>query len=142
IGQGQAAVAGAAREHHRVSRDLLAVVETHDVAVPVAGGRLERDGAVRRGQARPELARLRDGAAGELRAADAAREAEVVLDPPRRARLAAERRALQDQGVEPLRGAVDGRAQPAWARADNEQVDLLARRELAPDAERAQHVAA
>src|SRR5439155_1019526 len=58
------------------------------------------------------------------------------------ARLAAERRALQDQGVEPLRGAVDGRAQPAGARADDEQVDLFARRELAADAERAQHVAA
>ena len=56
---------------------------------PVA--RLQRERPVRRRRARAELARLGDRAAGQLHAADPGREAEVVLDPPRRAGLAAER---------------------------------------------------
>ena len=69
------------------------------------------------------------------------REAEVVLDPPRRARLPAERRAVDDERVEPLGGAVDGGAEAGGAGPDHEQVDLLARRELAADAERARDLA-
>ena len=83
----------------------------------------------------------RDRAAGQLGAADPGREAEVVLDPPRRARLAAERGALDDQRVESLGGAVDRRGESGGAAADHEQVDLLARRELAADPERARDLA-
>jgi hypothetical protein len=64
-------------------------------------------------------------------------KAEVVLDPARRARLPAERRALDHECLEPLGGAVDRRTETGGAAADDEQVDLLARRELEPDAERA-----
>ena len=88
--------------------------------------RLERERAVRGRRAGVELARLGDRAAGQLRAADAGREAEVVLDPARRAGLAAERGALDDERVEPLGGAVDGGAEAGRAAADDEQVDLLA----------------
>ena len=77
----------------------------------------------------------------ELGAADPGREAEVVLDPARRSGLAAERSALDDQGVEPLGGAVDGGGEAGGAGADDEQVDLLARCQLASDPERAQHLA-
>ena len=105
----------------------------------VAG--LERDRAVGSRGSRAELARLADGAAGELGAADAGREAEVVLDPARRSGLAAERGALDDQRVEPLGGAVDGGGEAGGAAADDEQVDFLARRQLASDPERAQHLA-
>ena len=90
---------------------------------------------------RAELARLRDGAAGQLGAGDPGREAEVVLDPPRRARLAAERRALDDERVQALRRAVDGRAEAGGAAADDQQVDLLARRKLEADPERARDLA-
>ena len=82
-----------------------------------------------------------DRAARKLRAADPGREPEVVLDPPRRAGLAAERGALDHERVEPLRGAVDRGSEPGRAAADDEQVDVLAPRELATDPERPQHLA-
>ena len=69
------------------------------------------------------------------------REAEVVLDPARRARLAAERAALDDERVEPLGRSVDGRAETRRAAPDDHEVDLLARSELEPDAERPGHLA-
>ena len=72
------------------------------------------------------------GAAGQLGAADAGREAEVVLDPARGARLAAEHGALDHQRVEPLRGAVDRGAEAGRPAADDEQVDLLARPSSSP----------
>ena len=127
-------VLGAGREHHGARGDLVVVLEPHDVA-PVAG--LERHRPVGRRRPRAELARLGDGAARELGAGDAGREAEVVLDPARRAGLPAERGALDDERVEPLGGAVDRRAETRGPAADDQQVDLLARRELAADAERA-----
>ena len=98
--------------------------------------RLERDRPVRRRGPSAELARLYHRAAGQLGAADAGRKAEVVLDPARLAGLATEAVAVDEQRVEALGGAVDGGAEPSRAGADNEQVDLLARRELAADSER------
>ena len=134
----QAAVFGAGREQHRAGDDLVAFVERDDVA-PVA--RLQRAGAVRGRRAGAELARLGDRPAGQLGAADPGREAEVVLDPPRGARLAAEHGALDEQRVEALRGAVDGGAEPGRAAADDEQVDLLPLRQLEPDAQRPRELA-
>ena len=52
-----------------------------------------------------------------------------------------QRAALDDEGVEPLGGAVDGGGEAGGAAADDEQVDLLARRQLAADPERTQHLA-
>ncbi len=103
--------------------------------------RVEGERAVRRRGARVELARLGDRAARELGAADPGREAEVVLDPAGRPRLAAERGALDDERVEPFGGAVDRGREACGAAADDQQVDLLARRELEPDPERAHHLA-
>ena len=103
--------------------------------------RLERQRAVGRRGARVELARLGDRAARQLRAADPGREPEVVLDPPRRARLPAERGALDDERLEALGGAVDRGAEAGGAAADDDQVDLLAGRELAADPERARDLA-
>src|SRR6202000_2903402 len=82
-----------------------------------------------------ELARLDDRPADQFGAADARGEAEVVLDPPRGPRLAAEHVALHHQRVQPLGGAVDRRAEPGRAAADDQQVDLFARRQLEADAE-------
>ena len=66
--------------------DLRAVVEP-DHVVPVAPG--ERRRPQRESRPRAELVRLDRGALGELGSRDAGREAEVVLDPGRRARLSA-----------------------------------------------------
>ena len=103
--------------------------------------RFEGEGAVRGRGARVELARLGDRAARQLGAADARGEAEVVLDPSRRPGLAAERGALDDERVEPFGGAVDRGSEACRAAADDQEVDLLARRELEPDPESAQHLA-
>jgi hypothetical protein len=89
----------------------------------VAG--FEGDRAVGRRGSCAELARLADGAAGQLRAADACWESEVVLDPARRSGLAAERGALDDQRVESLGCAIDGGGEAGGAAADDEQVDFL-----------------
>jgi hypothetical protein len=79
--------------------------------------------------------------ARELGAADSRGKAEVVLDPARRPGLAAERGALDDQGVEPFGGAVDRGREACRTGSDDQQVDLLAWRELEPDPESAQHLA-
>ena len=103
--------------------------------------RFEGEGAIGRRSASVELARLGDRAARELGAADPGGKAEVVLDPARRPGLAAERGALDDEGVEPFGGAVDRGREACRAGADDQQVDLLAGRELEPDPESAEHLA-
>ncbi len=129
----QAPVVGAGGEQDRSRRYLVALFEPHDVAV-IAG--LERLGAVGGRRAGAELARLGDRAAGQLGAADAGREAEVVLDPPRGAGLAAEDGALDNQRVEALGGSVDRGAEARRTAADDQQVDLLALSQLQADPQR------
>ena len=116
----------------------MTLFESYDVS-SVAG--FELDGAVGGRGSCAELSRLADGPAGELRAADAGREAEIVLDPARRSGLAAQRSALDDQRVEPLGGTVDRSGEAGGPGAHDQQVDFLARRELAADPERAQQLA-
>ena len=133
VGDRQPAVVGARREDDGAGTHLVATLEPDEMAI-VAG--LERERAIGRCGTGAELAGLRDGPGGELGAADAGREAEVVLDPARRARLAAEGAALDDERVEAFGRAVDGRAEPGRTAPDDNEVDLLARGELEPDAER------
>ena len=71
-----------------------------------------------------EPARLLQRAARELVARHARREAEVVLDPRRRARLAAGRLALDDDRAQALRRAVDGRGEAGGPGADDHRVVL------------------
>src|SRR5262249_47001226 len=85
------AVLRAGGEQDGAGGDLAVVLEADEMA---SGSRLEGERAVRRGAARVELARLRDGAARELGAGDPRGKPEVVLDPARRPGLAAERGAL------------------------------------------------
>ncbi len=85
----QPAVLGAGREHDGARRDLAGRPRAARCGGPLPGSSATARYGRRR--ARAELARLRDGAARQLRAADPGREAEVVLDPARGARLAAER---------------------------------------------------
>ena len=99
------------------------------------------DGSVWRRRSRAELARLDDGAARELGSGDAGGEAEVVLDPARRAGLPAQGAALDDERLEPLRRAVHGGAQARGPAADHHEVDLFPAREHPSDPERARHLA-
>ena len=110
--------------------DLVSLLEPNHVS-PIA--RLERHRPVRRGRAGAELARLHDRLERQLSAGDPGRKAEVVLDPARLARLPTQRAALHDQCVQPLGRAVDRSREPCGAGTDHEQVDLLARCQLAAD---------
>src|SRR5262249_36083374 len=133
---GETPVARAGREQNRAGRDLVSLLEP-DVMTAVAGDELER--SVRRRHAGVELPGLRHRAARQFGARDAGGEAEVVLDAARRPGLAAEGGALDDERVQTLRRAVDRCGQAGGAAADDEQVDLLERLELAADPEGAQH---
>ncbi|GDY42310.1 hypothetical protein SANT12839_031920 [Streptomyces antimycoticus] len=85
-GDVQPAVPGAGGQHDGTAQRFAAVGEG-DAVVAVGrfeGGRLRRDPHLR-----PELARLEHAPLGEFRAGDPGREAEVVLDQGRGARLAA-----------------------------------------------------
>src|SRR5450755_94630 len=125
----QAPVLRASREQDRTGGDLVALGEPDEVpALP----RFERDRAIGRCGTRSELPRLHDGSAGQLAPADPGGKAEVVLDPARGSGLSAERAAFDDQRVKALRGSIDGGAEAGGAGANDEQVDFLLPRELAP----------
>src|SRR5262249_1838617 len=88
---GRTTVFGAGREQHRAGRDLVSALEPHHVTL---NSGLERLGAVGRRGASMKLPRLGDRSAGKLSAADPGGKAEVVLDPSRGARLAAQHASL------------------------------------------------
>ena len=85
-----------------------------------------------------EPARLLERAARQLVARHARGEAEVVLDPGGRARLAAGRLALDHDRPEPLGRAVHGGRQAGGPRADDHRVVLRGRR-LGRDVEELGH---
>ena len=134
----QPPVLRAGRDHDRARGDLVILLQADNVA---SVARLERERAEWGRQARLELPRLGDGAAGQLRAADPGREPQIVLDPPRRSGLSPEAGALDDERVEALRSSVDGGPEAGGAGADHEQVCLLPRPQLATDSERARDLA-
>jgi hypothetical protein len=70
------------------------------------------------------------------------REPEVVLDPARRARLAAQRRAFHDQRLQTFGCPVDRRSQAGRTGPDHDEIDLLARGEFETDPQHAGHLAA
>ena len=108
----------------------MIILEFHDVA-PVPW--LEGDRPEGTGQARVELPRLGCGATCEFIAADSGGESKVVLDPPGEAGLTPKLGAVDYERVQPLRGAVDRSGQARRSRTDDQQVGLLAWRELAAD---------
>ena len=96
------------------ARDLAAVGRASATCRPSSGAGSSRSRMSR--NVRAEHPGLLVGALGELGAADAAREAEVVADQRAGARLAADRLALDDQRREALRRRVDGGGQAGRAR--------------------------
>ena len=116
---GQLAPVDAQRQHQRVARDLAAVGGLHDLVRPVGAERGHLD---RRQDLDAEAPRLAHAAPREVGAREAGREAEVVLDPARRAGLPAGRVALDEHGVQPFGGAVDGARQARRPAADDGEV--------------------
>ena len=82
-------------------------------------------GFARDGDARAELTRLDCGPVGELCPGDSGGEAEVVLDPGRRASLATSCDGIEHDGAQSLRRAVDGGGQARWTGAHHDEVDNL-----------------
>ena len=76
-------------------------------------------------EARPEAHGLLEGLLGEPAAADAFCEAEVVADVRARSRLAADTALVDHERAQPVGCAVDGRREPGWARADDDEVELV-----------------
>ena len=76
---GKSPVGSAGSKHDGARGDVMPLFESNEVA-SIAGLELDRAEGSRGSCA--ELSRLADGAARELRAADACGETEIVLDPP------------------------------------------------------------
>ena len=125
----------AARQDDCPGPQDVAVVEVH-----LAGGGVDpRDRACHE-DLRAEPAGLLQRPAGELLARYPRREAEVVLDPGRRAGLAAGRLALDHDGSQALRRAVDGCRQAGRPGADDHGV-VLGRGRLGGESQELGHAA-
>ena len=125
----------AAGEDDRPRPQDVAAVEVH-----LAGRGVDPRDRPRDEDLGAEPPRLLQRAARQLVARDARREAEVVLDPRRRAGLAARRLPLDHDRAQALRCSVDGRGQPGRARADDHRV-VLGRLGLGREAEQLGHPA-
>ena len=113
----QAAPRHSAGQDDRPRPKNIPAVEMH---VPGCGID-SRDGACDQNLS-PEPSCLLERPACEFVARDTRREAQVVLDSRRRARLAPGSFALHNDRPETLRRSVHGRSQPGWPRADNHRV--------------------
>ena len=113
----QLAPGDAAGEDDRLRADHVAAVE-----VDLLGGRVDPLELAGHEDLGAEPAGLLERAAGELVAGDAVGEAEVVLDPRRRAGLAARRLALDDERAQALRRAVDRGGEARGPGADDDRV--------------------
>ena len=127
-------VGDAGGEDDGVRADRAAVGEAHRPGRPVD---LEPDDVAGGEQLGAELDRLPPGPVGELGAGDAVGEAEVVLDPRALPGLPAGGHPLDQHRAQPLGRAVDRRAEPGRAAADDDQVvEVLGRGRGQPDAAR------
>jgi hypothetical protein len=117
----EATILRTAGENDRSCAHALAVGQSqHDAAVAVL--RLEARHLRRNRRLDPEFLRLGIGAGHQRHAADAGREAEIVLDPRRRAGLAAERAAIEHDRREAFGRRVDRRGKTGRPGADDRDV--------------------
>ncbi len=92
---------------------------------------------MRRHEPGAELARLHGRPDGEVGARDAGREAEVVLDAARRARLPTRADLVDDERREAFAGAVDRRREPRRPGPDDDEVEAFVGGGFGADADRA-----
>ena len=125
VRQVQRPVLHAGRDEQGLAAHLGPVGQGEDL-VPV----VDREAChrLRRQHLGAEARRLGQRAARQVGAAQPGRESQVVLDSRRRAGLAPGRLALDEQGREPLRGAVDGGGQTRRPASGDHQVVVRQRR--------------
>ena len=116
---------------------MLAVVEVDPHQPLGAVGQL--DHAVEARQHRIEASRLQRRLARQLGARDPGREAEVVLDPRARPRLATGRPGLGDERPQPLRTGVHGGREAGGPGSEHDEVEALAV-DLGAQTERPRHL--
>ena len=114
------------REDDRLGGNRAAVAEPDGLG---RAAHLNAGHLARRQQLRAELDGLPPRPVGELTAGQAVREAEVVLDAARLARLAAGGVLLDEDRAQALGRAVDRRAEPARAAAHHDEVVEVVRRD-------------
>ena len=113
------AIAHARRGQHGSSDDLAAVAQREMLVARVDSDAGHFEGRQKFGA---EPLRLCQGAAREFTAADAGREAEIVLDPRAGAGLAARRMAIDEQRAQTFRRAVHRRREAGRPGADDDQI--------------------
>ncbi len=119
------AIAGAGGDDHGARPHGAAVGELQ--AQRIAGAArgaaaVEPRDLQRDGDLGAEFQRLAEGASGQRLAGDAGREAQIVLDPGRRAGLAADRALVEHEHREALGGGVDRGREPGRAGPDHGDV--------------------
>ena len=90
-----------------------------------AGMRIEADDLARDKNFGAKAFGLPKRTAREFGTRDAARKAQIILDPRRRLRLASRRLLLDDDRAEALRGAVDGGGEAGRSSANNDRIVVL-----------------
>ncbi len=105
-------------DQQRVAGEFRAVAQLHEAVRVLAPHR----GRIRAQDLHPEALRLAGGAAGQVRAAQAPGETQVVLDHRAGARLAAGGLALHQHRAQPLGGGVHRRGQARGTAAHDHQV--------------------
>lgn len=111
-------------EHQGMTSNLATALQLEALVGPVDGQRL---GARGREDFNTKALGLRDRTAGEIRAGESGREAEVVLDQTARAGLPARGVALDQHGAQAFRRAVDrGRKTGGPGADDGEVIELRA----------------
>ena len=107
---------------------------------PVAPSQLQARRPRRGSPSRRRTSRLVVGTGHQRHAADAGRKAQVVLDPRRRAGLAAERTTVEHERAEPFRRAVHRGREPRRPGADDRHVVDLRRIDRADQADAARQL--
>src|SRR5512141_243834 len=115
----QAAVGRSGSDEHALRDDLRPVRQHHDAIRPpgLEPARLAREDVLR-----PEEPGLLVRTLGQLGAADAARETEVVPDHRTGAGLPAYRFTLDDDGAQSLRGCIHGGRETRRAATDDDEI--------------------
>src|SRR5205823_1958192 len=110
VRQAEFAVIDPSDANRGASNDICAILE---IADPLAGDDFTADTGAGNENFRAEPACLLAGPLGEVRATDALRKTQIILDLRTAAGLSTDCIAFNYDGFETLRSAIDSRAQPS-----------------------------
>src|SRR5262249_8494307 len=114
------AIARTARDDHRATGDVAAVLEAND---EVTGLLAEPCHRARRSQVGAELLRLDERSLGELATGDTERKTEVVLDTRACARLPPDSQAVDAQRSQPFGRAVQRSRETRRTATDDDEIE-------------------